>query len=162
GALAIHRLRSAAVSVNSTPWVPLITTLSKELSITKPIQLMFTEAQVSPMTWGVIRHTILLPSSALHWSSDRARLVLAHELAHVKRNDGILQLLTQMVCSLYWFNPLVWYAAHRMRIERERACDDHVLGLGTVAEDYADHLVQIARDLRGGHSLTLASVSMAQ
>jgi len=54
---------------------------------------------------------------------------------------------------------MVWYAAHRLRIERERACDDQVLNLGASADDYADHLLQIARGIRRGPSF--AAVSMA-
>jgi TonB family protein len=56
----------------------------------------------------------------------------------------------------------MWYAAHRLRIERERACDDVVLNLGAAATDYADHLVQIVRGLRGARSLSFAGICMAQ
>jgi len=113
------------------------------------------------MTWGVWNPKILLPSAAAQWSEERRRLVLAHELAHVKRSDGALQIFVQIVCSVYWFNPLVWNAARRVRIERERACDDRVLSLGAVASDYADHLVQVVRGLRAQRALSFASVSMA-
>lgn len=88
--------------------------------------------------------------------------MLAHELAHVKRNDGIVQALLQIACSTYWFNPLIWYARHRVRIERERACDDQVLNLGGLAEDYADHLVQIARGLQARTASPFAAMAMAE
>ena len=162
GAVAVRRLAKSASGSADVPWQALITQLSNSLSISRPVRLLFSDAQVSPMTWGMRSHTILLPSAAMHWSADRRRLVLAHELAHVKRNDGMIQVFIQMVCSIYWFNPLVWYAAHRVRIERERACDDQVLNLGAVAEDYADHLVQIVRGLRARQPLSFAAVSMAQ
>src|SRR5439155_4398620 len=97
--------------------------MSAALSLEKPAALLFSDSQISPMTWGLLRHTILLPSSATQWSMERRRLVLAHELAHVKRRDGMIQIIVQIICSIYWFNPLIWYAAHRVRIERERACD---------------------------------------
>jgi len=162
GTIAVRRLaRSANASPDQT-WQALIIQLLSSLSISKPVRLLFSDAPVSPMTWGMRRHTILLPSGAMQWSGDRRRLVLAHELAHVKRNDGMVQVFIQMVCGIYWFNPLVWYAAHRVRIERERACDDQVLNLGAIAEDYADHLVQIVRGLHAGQSLSFAAVSMAQ
>jgi TonB family protein len=114
------------------------------------------------MTWGVLRHTVLLPSVAENWTEERRRLVLAHELAHVKRRDGVTQILVQLVSAAYWFHPLVWYAAHRIRVEREHACDDHVLRLGAAAPDYAEHLVQITRCIRSDRSLSFAAVSMAQ
>src|SRR5262249_11731198 len=140
GTIALRRLQMFA-----SPADDLASELCASLSVKQSVRVLFTDRQISPMTWGIVRHTILLPSSAIHWSGERSRLVLAHELAHVKRNDGIVQVFIQIACGLYWFNPLMWYAAHRLRIERERACDDVVLNLGTVATDYADHLVQIVR-----------------
>jgi hypothetical protein len=56
-----------------------------------------------------------------------------------------MQSLAQFACAVYWFNPLVWFAAHQLRLERERACDDLVLLGGTSGADYATHLCEIAR-----------------
>jgi beta-lactamase regulating signal transducer with metallopeptidase domain len=126
------------------------------------VNVLFTQRPASPMTWGLLRPTVLLPAAASAWSAERRRVVLAHEFAHVKRNDALAQIFVQLACSIYWFNPLVWYAAHRIRIERERACDDQVLRLGTIASDYADHLIQIVRGLRSPRTFSLAAVSMAQ
>jgi len=162
GTAAVRRLAKSAGGTSDETWNELVAQLSDSLSISQPVRLLFSDARVSPMTWGMRRHTILLPSDAMQWPADRRRLVLGHELAHVKRSDGMVQVFVQMVCSIYWFNPLVWYAAHRVHIERERACDDQVLNLGAIAEDYADHLVQIVRGLRAGQSLSFAAVSMAQ
>src|SRR5262249_16094914 len=148
GTVAIGRKAMTAVPIPGVSWRDIMTELSVTFRIQRPVRLLFGDGHISPMTWGVLRHTILLPSTAGEWSDERRRLVLAHELAHVKRNDGLTQVFLQIVCSLYWFNPLVWYAAHRIHIERERACDDQVLTLGTAATDYADHLVQIVRGLR--------------
>ncbi|HMF00984.1 MAG TPA: M56 family metallopeptidase [Terriglobia bacterium] len=159
---AVKRMTKTAVVIADDNWRKHLTGLSDAFLIRRPVRLLFSDKQICPMTWGVRNHTILLPSSARQWSDERCRLVLAHELAHVKRNDGLLQVFIQIVCSVYWFNPLVWYAAHRIRIERERACDDRVLSLGAEAVDYADHLVQVVRTLRTRRALSFASVSMAQ
>jgi hypothetical protein len=115
--------------------------------------------EMPPMAWGVARSVILLPSSANSWTVARRRAVLAHELAHVNRRDGLTQILVQLACSVYWFNPLVWFAERRMRVERERACDDYVLNLGTRPATYADHLLELARGVP--NRATLATVSMA-
>lgn len=154
----LHRLKAASHGALDDSWKEILAEMRRQFSISKPVNLRIA-ANPGPLTSGIVRKTILLPPTAADWSIDRRRLVLAHEMAHVKRNDALGQLLSQIVCSAYWFNPLVWYAVHRLRIERERACDDYVLGLGGSAPDYADHLVQIARDLNNG--LGLLAVSMA-
>ena len=69
----------------------------------------------------------MLPVAAQDWSDEQLRSVLLHELAHIKRRDVLGQLLAQFACALHWFNPLVWFAAWRLHVERERACDDLVL-----------------------------------
>ena len=69
-------------------------------------------------------------------------------------------MITGIVSALYWFNPLVWFAARRMRLERERACDDMVLNIGCKASDYATHLMEIAMSL---HPLPSAgTIAMAR
>ena len=75
--------------------------------------------------WGLLApNVILLPADADSWGEDRLRAVLLHELAHIRRNDWESRLIAQIMCAVYWFNPLVWFAARRMQVEAERACDD--------------------------------------
>src|SRR5688572_18316489 len=161
GSLTIRRLRRQSLPVDGSGWEDTLDDLKAILLLKRPVTLRISNQTIPPMTWGIFRPVILLPGTASEWTQSRRRLVLAHELAHVKRCDGILQLLLQAVCSLYWFNPIVWYAARRLRIERECACDDQVLKLGADADDYADHLLQVARTLNPGTGLSLATVAMA-
>jgi len=67
---------------------------------------------------------------------------LVHEMAHVKRFDALTQLLAQISVAVFWFDPLVWIAAHQMRVEREHACDDYVLRDGTARRFYAGELLE--------------------
>jgi hypothetical protein len=100
-----------------------------------------------PMTFGTRRPTVILPASAEEWTEDRRRAVLLHELAHVARRDCLTQTLTAIASAIYWPHPGVWWAARRMRVERELACDDRVLAAGTEPRDYAGHLLEIAHSL---------------
>jgi hypothetical protein len=68
-----------------------------------------------------------------------------HELMHVRRGDRRTLALAQLACAIYWFNPLIWYAAAALARERERACDDEVLRWGAKPSAYASLLLELAR-----------------
>jgi uncharacterized protein (TIGR03435 family) len=159
GIRAVLALRRNSEIVTDSHRSGLFAQLRQDACIDEPIELRIGGAAIPPMTWGVFKQTVLLPAVAADWTDDRLCLVLAHELAHVKRRDGLFQILIQAACSVYWFNPLIWYASHRVRIERERAADDAVLNLGADADDYAAHLLQIARGVVSGW--TFATLYMA-
>ena len=115
-----------------------------------------------PMVWGFLRPVILLPVDANHWQTERLRAVLLHELAHIKRWDWVVQTIAQTTCAVYWFNPLVWFAARWRRIEAEQACDDQVLNAGYQSTDYAQHLLDTVRDVKTVGSVSRAAVAMAR
>jgi beta-lactamase regulating signal transducer with metallopeptidase domain len=114
-----------------------------------------------PVTCGIRRPVILLPPDAGTWSEERARVVLLHELGHVRRRDCLVHVVAQAARALHWFNPLAWLALGRLTAERERACDDLVLSAGTRGSAYAEHLLEIARGVRAGGSLS-AALAMAR
>lgn len=118
--------------------------------------------QVSvPMLVGILRPTILLPTGAVTWNTDRLESALRHERAHILRRDIWWQLITSITASVLWFQPLLWLAARRLRIERELACDDLVLATGTPACDYAAHLLDFATQATSPTTSPL-TVAMAQ
>lgn len=146
-------------------WISLMNNLSAELGMRRRVRLLRSQRVAMPVTWGYLRPVVLLPAEADEWPTERRRIVLLHELAHVKRGDYITQILAQAVCAVYWFNPLVWYAAKRLRIERERACDNYVLAAGTKASEYADYLLKAARSLHATGSIEwsrVATIAMAR
>lgn len=136
--------------------------LAADLGITRRVRVLEGGPEAMPMTWGVARPVVLVPASASEWPLERLRAVLLHELAHVRRGDYSVQLAAELACALYWFNPLVWLAARRLRLEREHACDNAVLRAGARASAYAQDLLEIARSLREAHGTALAGVSMAR
>lgn len=123
----------------------LFSSLLVELNLKDSVRLLSSECTLMPIVCGIMRPAVLLPAGAEQWSEERRRIVLLHELTHVARRDCLTQMLGQAACAFYWFNPFVWSAARRLRVERERACDDFVLSVGTKPSDYARHLLEIAR-----------------
>ena len=124
----------------------------------RPVRLLRSPALDVPIAWGWGSAAVVLPATADTWGEDRLEAVLLHELAHVQRGDAASQLVAQVALVLHWANPLAWLAYRRFLLDREHACDDVVLEHGARPSAYADHLVQVARDLRR-RSAALAAVS---
>lgn len=131
-----------------------------ELRLRRPVVVLIGEDGIVPMATGLVRPAVLLPGEAALWSRERLRIVLLHEMAHIRRRDCFTQALAELAGALYWFNPLVWVAIRRLRIERERASDDLVLSVGNKASDYAAHLLALARPLES-RELASAAIAMA-
>jgi TonB family protein len=115
-----------------------------------------------PLAWGILRPVVVLPEAAARWPEARIRVVLWHELTHIRRYDLAAQLLGQVACCLYWFQPLAWMAARRLRQERELACDDVVLAAGVPPHEYAADLVDLARGLAGRRRAWVSTPAMAE
>ncbi|MFA9480006.1 M56 family metallopeptidase [Phycisphaerales bacterium AB-hyl4] len=165
GALGLMRLKRTSQPITASSWQHLLRELQAKLNLQRPVVLRRSRQPIMPMTWGClpgVPATVLVPVDSEDWSPQRRRAVLLHELAHVKRYDCLTQLLTQVACAVYWFNPLMWYAAHRMLIERERACDDLVLTHETKASEYAQHLLDIATGPQAGLFTAHAGIAMAR
>ena len=162
GLLALRRIAARAEAVVDEEWLFLFDELSYETRMRRPVRLLKSAAATMPMTWGAARPVILLPADADTWDEERRRVVLLHEMAHVRRLDSLTQTLAQVACALYWFHPGAWWAAARMRAERERACDDLVLRAGARASAYAGHLIEVARRFGAMRATGAAAVAMAR
>lgn len=150
-----------ATELTDDEWVRLTDGLSRRLRLGRIVRLLREPAATVPMTWGVFHPVVLLPAESEQWPDERRRVVLAHELAHVRRWDALTQWVAHLALALFWFNPLVWIAVRRLRQEREHACDDAVLEIGTRAADYASHLLDIVRSL-GSAPGAAAGLAMAR
>ena len=127
-----------------------------------PVNVRLSDSVTVPMVWGLLRPVILLPADADNWEPDRQRAVLLHELAHIQRQDWLMQTIAQITYAVYWFSPLVWFAVRRMQAEAERACDDHVLNAGYQSTDYAQHLLDIVRTIKATGIAKRSAVAMAR
>jgi HEAT repeat protein/beta-lactamase regulating signal transducer with metallopeptidase domain len=161
GLAAVQWMARRTPVLTDAPWLPLANQLAAGLGLRRVRFIRAANASM-PMAWGVTSSSVLMPADADTWPADRLRIVLLHELAHVKRRDCATHLFAQVAFAAYWFNPLAWVAARHLRTERERACDDLVLASGTRGSDYADQLLEIARVMRAGRFPTvLAGASLA-
>jgi TonB family protein len=141
----LHRTAARATIVRDGPWADAARHLSEHLNVRTPVRLLQSDRPAVLVTWGLFTPKVMLPIDAPSWDADRIRIVLAHELAHVQRRDWIVQIGSELLRIACWFNPLVWLAASRLRLESERACDDAVVNLGVSGRDYALHLLELAR-----------------
>jgi beta-lactamase regulating signal transducer with metallopeptidase domain len=136
--------------------------IQNELGIRSAVSILLSHRDVVPMTWGLIQTRLLLPRDSEKWGKQRLRAVLLHELGHVRRRDGLGQILVQWVCACYWFHPMVWSACEQLRYERETACDDVVLSAGVKATDYAESLLHLSHPLSNAWRIPLTAVAMAE
>jgi beta-lactamase regulating signal transducer with metallopeptidase domain len=98
-----------------------------------------------PTVIGVFRPAILLPLSlATGLNADQLEMLLAHELAHIRRHDHLINLMQRLIEAVLFFHPAVWIVSRRLRVEREQCCDDLVVGSGVERVAYADSLLRMA------------------
>ena len=153
---ALFRLVRRARPVTDDAWWLALDDAASRLGVTVPVRLLESDSARMPMTFGVRRAVIVLPSEFRSWTDEQRDIVLLHELAHVRRGDAGANLLSQAVCSFYWFHPMVWGAAKRLRIEAERACDDMVLHAGAVPSAYAAQLLAMVQSVLSMRAPALA------
>jgi TonB family protein len=157
-------LISRSARVREGRWLTLAEDISRQLGVRRKVAILRTSHQSLLVTCGFLRPKILLPRDAIEWPADRMRVVLGHELAHIRAGDWIAQLLAELLRCAYWFNPLLWLFCRRLRQESELACDDAVLGMGISGSEYASHLVQLARAARdhGRAELSMPAPAMVR
>lgn len=147
-AIALRRIVLRSQPVTDEKWLAILWEVSDRFGLSEPPALLRSDATQMPFACGVLHPTIVLPSESDEWTLERRRAVMLHELAHVTRHDLLGHTLGRVVSAFYWFHPLVWTAAKRLRSESERACDDLALACGTVPSDYAEHLLDIVTSAR--------------
>lgn len=160
--LRVGYQRRQARPVTDAAWLEILDDARTGLGIRREVELIQGGGEVMPMTWGWRRPVVLLPAGSGSWPASRRRAVLLHELAHVARGDYLTQLVSELARAFHWWNPLVWIASGKLRLESEHACDDQVLTAGARASDYAGDLLDIARSLRAVRATAPAGLAMAR
>jgi beta-lactamase regulating signal transducer with metallopeptidase domain len=155
-------LASRAERVTAGPWADIAADIARAHGLRRLPALLQSDHPTLLVTWGFARPKVLLPVEAPRWPDNRIRIVLGHELAHIRRGDWMVQMAAELLRSGYWFNPLVWLACRRLRLESEQACDDAVLSLGVEGSTYASELVDLARAFRSERQPLVPAAAIAR
>jgi TonB family protein len=145
GLLIGRQISKAAGPLLDPEWTAMVAEGCAQVGVRRAPPIKVSTRIAVPAMTGVLNPILLLPADCDQWSASCRRVVVLHELAHLRRRDCLVQLLADCACAMYWFHPLVHGAASRLRHEREQACDDVVLAAGTTPTSYADHLLDLVR-----------------
>ena len=173
GSLRLWRLGSEAQRVEDNDWHTLLHEQAARLGLRRRVTLLENRMLASdsgtvmpmtvmPMTWGVFSSKVLLPAESTMWTAERRRIVLLHELAHIKRWDCAAQWLAHLVRTVHWFNPLAWIAFRQATLAQEQACDDLVLTAGVKPSVYGEQLLAVARGVSERADTPMPAIAMAQ
>jgi beta-lactamase regulating signal transducer with metallopeptidase domain len=116
----------------------------KRMGIDKEIVLLKSTKCKMPFSSNVFKPIVVFPSEIENWQEAKTRVVLSHELAHIRRRDYLTQYIARTICSIFWFIPLIWVAYFILHLEQEKACDSSVVNTGAKPTDYASHMLELA------------------
>ena len=125
-------------------WQRAAARLSSALGLTRAVRILESAAVEVPSVLGSLRPVVLLPASALTGlTPQQIEMVLAHELAHIRRHDFLINLMQAFVETLMFYHPAVWWMSRRVRIERENCCDDMAVAVCGDPVQYAKTLTRL-------------------
>jgi beta-lactamase regulating signal transducer with metallopeptidase domain len=140
----IQRLRATAIADAPEQVRESFRRIFAAMGLRRPVLLRVSSAVAGPITVGALRAMVLLPLSAITLlGPDELEMVLAHELAHVRRADFLCNLAQTFVETLFFFHPAVWWIGNRVRHERELCCDDLALKICPNPVTYATALFRL-------------------
>lgn len=145
GLTQLRRLRNALALDTDPEWMARFEVLVRKVGIMRNVSLKLSARIHSPLTYGWLKPVVLLPVSILSTLPvAHIELILLHELAHVRRNDYLVNLLKTVAQNLLFFHPVMWWAARVMEEERERACDQFVMHMKQEPLQYVKTLAYMA------------------
>jgi beta-lactamase regulating signal transducer with metallopeptidase domain len=155
GWLQIKSLQTRATVAVGEPWQNKLAALRQRLGVSRPVRLLQSALVEVPTVIGWLRPVILLPASCLvGLAPQQLEAILAHELAHIRRHDYLVNVLQNVVETFLFYHPAVWWVSRRIREEREHCCDD------LAVEAYGDR-ISYARALASLEELRHAPALLA-
>lgn len=119
---------------------------SRRVQLPLPVEVRSSPAMLEPGVFGLLRPVLLLPADIMErLTTAQFDAVVAHEMCHLRRHDNLTAWIHMSVEALFWFHPMVWWIGARMIEERERACDEAVLSLGSEPREYAEGILSVCK-----------------
>lgn len=145
GFLQLLSLRQKFTASQDINLVNLFYSLKEKLNLDSKVELLISQKARVPMVIGFVKPLVLLPAASVaQLSIEQLETILLHELAHIKRNDYLINILQTIVETILFFNPFVWLISAIIRREREHCCDDLVLVHTREPLNYATALAALA------------------
>ncbi len=155
--LRVRRMKTDGTETIGDDWERKLAEFAQRIGVSRPVRLLKSSMAEVPTVIGWLRPVILMPASTLTGlSQQQIEAILAHELAHIRRHDYLVNLLQSVVETLLFYHPAVWWISNRVRQEREHCCDDWALKLCGDRVAYARALATL-EELRQGSDLALAA-----
>lgn len=158
GWLYTQRLKSYGTRPLEEGWEQTLRRLCDQLRAPRPARILESALVKVPMVVGWLRPVILLPASAFTGlTPQQLEVIIAHELAHIRRHDYLINLLQAVVETLLFYHPAVWWVSRRIRQEREHCCDDLAVAACGDALTYARALLEMEQLRAAGPQLAMAA-----
>ncbi len=159
--LTLQRMARKGLPVKEKGWLVTLQSCVDEWEIRQHIRLVMDERIPVPAIFGFFKPVLFIPPEALEWPAEERKMVVLHELAHLKRRDFLTNVFAHVICALWWPNPLVWKATRHIRMEQEKASDDRLLQSSLDEIQYADFLLTMTRLLTGQKPAGRIALGMA-
>lgn len=159
GWMRLAHLRRSAVELNDRREIGLLSDVVRITEYKGTCQLRWTREIESPLSFGIWKPLVLLPTSyGDELSETELRAILLHEITHIHHRDPLKALFCKLIESILWFQPLIWLASYKAQYLSELAADDAVLKAGISADTYANVIVNLVEiGSAPKHSLQLAT-----
>ena len=158
GWLLVQRLRRQGTPLSSDVIQQKIAILLERMQIGRAVKFLESMLVEVPVTIGWLKPVVLLPVGLMtSLTPDQVESVIAHELAHIRRHDYLVNLLQTLTESLLFYHPVVWWLSHTIRVEREFCCDDEAIAASGNRNSYVTALAAVETlRIAPAHALSLA------
>lgn len=155
----VERTRRSGAPPEDEAWMARLESLKARMKISRPVTILVSATSAVPMVIGWLKPVVLVPAGmCLGLSARQLEAILAHELAHIRRHDYLVNLLQAAVEAVFFYHPAVWWASAQMRKEREHCCDDIASSITGSSLEYARALTAL-EEIRGMAAAPAGAVS---